>query len=35
MKKGNEKGFSLIEIMIAIAVFAIGILAVGKMQIMR
>ena len=33
MKKGNEKGFSLIEILIAIAVFAIGILAVGKMQI--
>ena len=33
MKKGNEKGFSLIEILIAITVFAIGILAVGKMQI--
>ncbi len=33
MKINNEKGFSLIEILIAIAVFAIGILAVGKMQI--
>ena len=33
MKKSNEKGFSLIEILIAITVFAIGILAVGKMQI--
>ena len=33
MKRSNEKGFSLIEIMIAITVFAIGILAVGKMQI--
>ena len=29
----NEKGFSLIEILIAVTVFAIGILAVGKMQI--
>ena len=29
----DEKGFSLIEILIAITVFAIGILAVGKMQI--
>ena len=29
----NEKGFSLIEILIAITIFAIGILAVGKMQI--
>ena len=28
-----EQGFTLIEIMIAITVFAIGILAVGKMQI--
>jgi type IV pilus assembly protein PilV len=28
----NEKGFSLIEILIAVTVFAIGILAVGKMQ---
>jgi len=33
MKKSNEKGFTLIEILIAIVVFAIGILAVGKMQI--
>ena len=33
MKKSNQKGFSLIEILIAITVFAIGILAVGKMQI--
>jgi type IV pilus assembly protein PilV len=33
MKKSNEKGFSLIEILIAITVFAIGILAIGKMQI--
>jgi len=33
MKKSNEKGFSLIEILIAITVFAIGILAVGGMQI--
>lgn len=33
MKKSNEKGFSLIEILIAITIFAIGILAVGKMQI--
>ena len=33
MKRSNEKGFSLIEILIAITVFAIGILAVGKMQI--
>jgi len=33
MKKSNEKGFSLIEILIAITVFAIGILAVAKMQI--
>jgi type IV pilus assembly protein PilV len=33
MKKSNENGFSLIEILIAITVFAIGILAVGKMQI--
>lgn len=29
----QEKGFTLIEILIAITVFAIGILAVGKMQI--
>lgn len=34
MKKSNEKGFTLIEILIAITVFAIGILAVGEMQIM-
>ncbi len=33
MKKSNERGFSLIEILIAITVFAIGILAVGNMQI--
>ena len=33
MKKSNEKGFSLVEILIAITVFAIGILAVGNMQI--
>jgi len=33
MKKSNQKGFSLIEILIAITVFAIGILAVGNMQI--
>jgi len=33
MKRSNEKGFSLIEILIAITVFAIGILAMGKMQI--
>jgi type IV pilus modification protein PilV len=33
MKKSNQKGFSLIEILIAITVFAIGILAVGRMQI--
>jgi type IV pilus assembly protein PilV len=33
MKKSNENGFTLIEVLIAIAVFAIGILAVGKMQI--
>jgi type IV pilus assembly protein PilV len=33
MKINDEKGFSLIEILIAITVFAIGILAVGKMQI--
>lgn len=29
----NEKGFTLIEILIGIAVFSIGILAVGTMQI--
>lgn len=29
----NEKGFTLIEVMIAMAVFAIGMLAVGSMQI--
>ena len=33
MKKNNEKGFSLIEILIAMTVFAVGILAVGSMQI--
>jgi type IV pilus assembly protein PilV len=33
MKKSNEKGFTLIEILIAITVFAIGVLAVGRMQI--
>jgi prepilin-type N-terminal cleavage/methylation domain-containing protein len=30
MKKNNQKGFSLIEILIAITVFAIGILAVDS-----
>ena len=30
---GNQKGFSLIEILIAIAIFAFGILAVAAMQI--
>ena len=29
----EEKGFTLIEVMIAMAVFAIGILAVGSMQL--
>jgi type IV pilus assembly protein PilV len=33
MKKSNEKGFTLVEILIAITVFAIGILAVGRMQV--
>jgi prepilin-type N-terminal cleavage/methylation domain-containing protein len=33
MKKINEKGFTLVEILIAIAIFAIGILAIGKMQL--
>ena len=33
MKIMDEKGFTLIEILIAITVFAIGILAVAKMQI--
>ena len=33
MNKDNQRGFSLIEILIAITIFAIGILAVGKMQI--
>ena len=33
MNRDNQRGFSLIEILIAITVFAIGILAVGKMQI--
>ena len=33
MKINNEKGFGLIEILIAITIFAIGMLAVGKMQI--
>jgi type IV pilus assembly protein PilV len=32
MKKSNEKGFALIEIMIAITVFTIGMLAVASMQ---
>ena len=31
--KNRQKGFSLIEILIAITIFAIGILAVAKMQI--
>ena len=29
----NEKGFTLIEVLIAVAIFSIGILAVGSMQI--
>lgn len=33
LNKGNQKGFTLIEILIAITVFAIGILAVAAMQI--
>lgn len=32
MKNGNEKGFTIIEILIAMAIFAIGILGVAKMQ---
>ncbi|MBW1931980.1 MAG: prepilin-type N-terminal cleavage/methylation domain-containing protein, partial [Deltaproteobacteria bacterium] len=34
MKINNENGFSIIEILIAVTVFAIGILAVSKMQVM-
>ena len=30
---GKNRGFSLIEVMIAMAIFAIGILAVGSMQL--
>ncbi|MCD6198997.1 MAG: prepilin-type N-terminal cleavage/methylation domain-containing protein [Deltaproteobacteria bacterium] len=33
MNRDDQRGFSLIEILIAITVFAIGILAVGNMQI--
>lgn len=33
VSNGNQKGFSLIEILIAMAVFAFGILAVAAMQI--
>jgi type II secretion system protein I len=32
-KKPNETGFTLIEVLMAMAIFAIGILAVGSMQI--
>jgi prepilin-type N-terminal cleavage/methylation domain-containing protein len=32
--KSDEKGFSLIEIMIALAIFSIGILGVASMQIL-
>ena len=32
--KSHEKGFSLIEIMIALAIFSIGILGVASMQIL-
>ena len=31
--KNNEKGFTLIEILIAISIFAIGMLAVASMQV--
>ena len=33
MKKNDEKGFTLVEILIAIVVLAIGVLAMGQMQI--
>ncbi|MFH1975916.1 MAG: prepilin-type N-terminal cleavage/methylation domain-containing protein [Pseudomonadota bacterium] len=33
-KKFNNKGFSLIEVMIALAIFSIGILGVASMQIL-
>jgi type IV pilus assembly protein PilV len=33
VSNGNQKGFSLIEILIAMAIFAFGILAVAAMQI--
>jgi prepilin-type N-terminal cleavage/methylation domain-containing protein len=33
IKRTDSKGFTLIEVLLAIAVFAIGILAVGSMQI--
>jgi len=32
-KSSHEQGFTLVEVLIAIAIFAIGILAVGSMQI--
>ena len=33
MKKGNDRGYTLIETMIAIAIFAIGFLAIASLQI--
>ena len=33
LKMRGEKGFSIIEVLIAIVLFAIGILAIGKMQL--
>jgi type IV pilus assembly protein PilV len=33
MNRDGQKGFTLIEILIAITIFAIGILAVGSMQV--
>lgn len=32
-KSGRDKGFTLVEVMIAVAVLSIGILAVGSMQV--
>jgi prepilin-type N-terminal cleavage/methylation domain-containing protein len=32
-KKGDSQGFSLLEVMIAIALFSVGIMGVGAMQI--